>query len=190
MTTCGYLDTRDFECTENCDCRPGDCAKKRPASTLGKLTAEEQENWGNPDYKPGDLPPPHPNDPKQGEGEKKIPFHALPFAVLAEDAVAHGEGALKYGRHNWREGEVLASTYFAAALRHLFAWFEGENVDPDSGLSHLTKARASLGVLRDAQIQGTAIDDRPRPSPEGLMADLNQASGDMARRVQSAKKGK
>lgn len=161
---------------------------------MGHITAElaaaalaKRESGGTT---AGDLPPPHPSDPKQGEGEKKIPFHTLPFAVLAEDAVAHGEGALKYGRHNWREGEVLASTYFAAALRHLFAWLEGEDLDPDSGLSHLTKARASLGVLRDAQIQGTAIDDRPRPSPAGLMADLNQASGDMARRVQAAKKGK
>lgn len=142
---------------------------------------------------PTSPPPPkpgvHPGDPKQGAGQKKIPFAALPFAVLAEDAIAHGEGALKYGRHNWREGEVLASTYFAAAMRHLIAWFEGEDIDPDSGLSHLTKARASLGVLRDAQIQGRAIDDRPAPSPPGLMADLNAASGEMARRVAAIQSG-
>lgn len=131
------------------------------------------------------LPGPHPNDPKQEAGEAKIPFAALPFAVLAEDAIAHGEGALKYGRHNWREGHVLASTYFAAAMRHLSAWFEGEDIDPDSGLSHLTKARASLAVLRDAQIQGRAIDDRPAPSPPGLMGDLNRASVEMARRVRA-----
>jgi hypothetical protein len=137
-----------------------------------------------------DHPQPHPNDPKQEAGLRKIPFHTLPVAVLAEDAVAHGEGALKYGRHNWRGGDVLASTYFAAALRHLFAWFEGEDIDPDSGLSHLVKARASLGVLRDAQIQGTAIDDRPPASPPGHMANLNQASGDMARRVAALKEGK
>jgi len=132
---------------------------------------------------------PHPNDPKQSAGDRKVPFATLPFAVLAEDAVAHGEGALKYGRHNWREGDVLASTYFAAALRHLFAWFEGEDIDPDSGLSHITKARASLGVLRDAQIQGRAIDDRPPASPVGLMEGLNQASGEMPRRFAKLKEG-
>lgn len=140
--------------------------------------------------KSGALPPPHPNDPKQGDGEKKIPFATLPLAILAEDAVAHGEGAIKYGRHNWRDGQVLTSTYFSAALRHLFAWGEGEDIDEESGLSHLIKARACLAIMRDAQIQGTAIDDRPRPSPGGFMANLNQASGDMARRVQAAKKGK
>lgn len=130
-------------------------------------------------------PDPHPTDPKQAAGDAKIPFAALPVAVLAEDAVAHGEGALKYGRHNWRRGEVLASTYFAAALRHLFAWFEGEDIDPDSGLPHLVKARASLGVLRDAQIHGTATDDRPPASPAGLMADLNRRAAAMARRLDS-----
>jgi hypothetical protein len=124
-----------------------------------------------------------PNDPKQGTGSKKIPFASLPIAVLAEDAVAHGEGALKYGRHNWRNGDVLASTYFAATLRHLFAWFEGEDIDADSGLSHLTKARASLGVLRDAQIQGRAIDDRPPASPANFIETLNQTSEEMAARV-------
>ncbi|MEL7166947.1 MAG: dATP/dGTP diphosphohydrolase domain-containing protein [Pseudomonadota bacterium] len=128
---------------------------------------------------------PHPNDPKQGAGMAKVPFHTLPFAVLAEDAVAHGEGAAKYGRHNWRTGDVLASTYFAAALRHLFAWYEGEDIDPDSGLSHLTKARASLGVLRDAQIQGRAIDDRPPASPTNLMAELNSKTCEMNQRVAS-----
>jgi len=126
---------------------------------------------------------PHPNDPKQEPGMKKVPFHALPFAVLAEDAVAHGEGALKYGRHNWRGGKVLASTYYAAALRHLVAWIEGEDIDPDSGLSHLTKARASLGVLRDAELQGCIEDDRPQPSPPDLMPRLNAATAEMTRRV-------
>ena len=86
--------------------------------------------------KPGHHSP-HPNDPKQGAGEKKVPFAALPFAVLLEDAIAHGEGAIKYGRHNWRNGEVIASTYYEAALRHLIAYIEGEDIDPESGVHHL-----------------------------------------------------
>ncbi|RWR09695.1 dATP/dGTP diphosphohydrolase domain-containing protein [Paenirhodobacter populi] len=121
--------------------------------------------------RPAPLPC-HPADPKQSAGAAKVPMAALPMAVVAELAVAHGEGAAKYGRHNWRKGEVLASTYYAATLRHLTAWFEGEDIDPDSGLSHLVKAMASLAVLRDAQIHGTALDDRPAPSPEGFMARL------------------
>lgn len=149
-------------------------------TTCGYLDGSGFNEYATP------APAPHPNDPKQGAGDKKVPFAALPFAVLCEDAVAHGEGALKYGRHNWRESRVLASTYYAAALRHLFAYIEGEDIDPESGVHHLVKCRASLGVLRDAQIQGTCIDDRPKASPAGLMADANQSTVEMSRRVQAA----
>ncbi|PYG32426.1 hypothetical protein C8N36_103175 [Pelagimonas varians] len=117
---------------------------------------------------------------------RKVPFQTLPMAVLAEMAVAHGEGATKYGPHNWREGQVIASTYYGAAMRHLCAWVEGEDLDPDSGLSHLTKAMTSLAVLRDAQIQGTAIDDRPRPSPPDLMARLNTKTEEINARLRAA----
>ena len=126
-----------------------------------------------------------PADPKQGAGALKVPFAALPWAVIAEMAVAHGEGARKYGRHNWRKGEVLASTYFAAAMRHLCAWFEGEDIDADSGLSHLTKALASIAVLRDAQISGTAVDDRPAATPPGLMDSLSATHAEIAVRLDS-----
>lgn len=133
------------------------------------------------------LPTAHPNDPKQAAGAAKVPFAALPFAVIAELAIAHGEGAIKYGRHNWRNGEVLSSTYYAAALRHIWSWVEGEDIDPDSGLCHLTKAMASLAVLRDAQISGTAIDDRPRAAPAAFMANLTTQTADTAARANAAK---
>lgn len=121
-------------------------------------------------------------DPKGAAGAAKAPFAALPFAVLAELAVACGEGAEKYGRHNWRSGRVLASTYYAAALRHLVAWIEGEDIDPDSGLSHVVKVMSSLAVLRDADLCGVLDDDRPPASPPGLMDRVNTAwSGVRAR---------
>lgn len=135
-----------------------------------------------PPVTPADLPV-HPADPKQGAGAAKVPMAALPMAVVAELAVAHGEGAAKYGRHNWRAGDVLASTYFAAAQRHLVAWYEGEDIDPDSGLSHLVKAMASIAVLRDAQIQGCAIDDRPPSSPPGFMAGLCETHAAIQRKL-------
>lgn len=117
---------------------------------------------------------------------RKVPFHELPFSVLAEMAVAFGEGAKEYGGHNWREDRVFASARYGAAMRHLCAWIEGEDLDPKSGLSHLTKAMTSLAVLRDAQIQGTAIDDRPRPSPPDLMARLNTKTEEINARLRAA----
>ena len=76
------------------------------------------------------------------------------------------EGALKYGRHNYRGVGVRASVYYDATIRHLFSWWEGEDIDPDSQLSHVTKATCSLVVLRDAMIQDKCEDDRPPRSPE------------------------
>lgn len=89
-------------------------------------------------------------------------YECVPPKVSKEIARSMGEGANKYGRFNWRRSKVLASTYYAAARRHLDDWFDGEDQDPDSptGESHLTKAITSLIVLRDAQIYGTMYDDR------------------------------
>jgi len=40
-------------------------------------------------------------------------------------------------------------------------------------LHHITKAIASLSVLRAAMINGTWIDDRPAPAPAGFLQSLN-----------------
>lgn len=88
-------------------------------------------------------------------------FTTIPFAVLWEIGVAMLEGARKYGRHNYRVIDVRASVYIDAAIGHITQWFEGEDIDPDSGLNHLSKAIASLVVIRDAMIRGSAVDDRP-----------------------------
>lgn len=93
--------------------------------------------------------------------------------VFAEVGVAMLEGARKYGRHNFRKTGVLASVYYDATLRHMTDWWEGEDVDPDSGLSHVTKAIASLMVLRDAMIHDKFYDDRPPKAPKGWLKEMN-----------------
>lgn len=100
-------------------------------------------------------------NPKQAVGQAKPPHSTVPLAVLAEVGVGMFEGSRKYGRHNYRITSILASVYYDATRRHLDSWFEGEDIDPDSGLSHITKAICSLVVLRDAMINGKLADDRP-----------------------------
>lgn len=114
-------------------------------------------------------------NPKDPIGVRKWrQYTAVPTSVIWELGVAMLEGALKYGRHNYRVAGVRASVYVDAAKGHIDSWWEGEDEDEDSRLSHITKAIASLTVLRDAMINNSWVDDRP-PVNQGtgkLKADL------------------
>lgn len=116
-------------------------------------------------------------NPKDAVGVKKWrQFSTIPTTVLAEVGVGMLEGARKYGRHNYRVAGVRSSVYFDAAWGHLMQWWEGEDIDQDSGLSHITKAICSLFVLRDAMIQNMLTDDRPpKANLDALRADLQRA---------------
>tara|TARA_R110000765_G_scaffold219994_2_gene323999 strand:+ start:1388 stop:1915 length:528 start_codon:yes stop_codon:yes gene_type:complete len=104
-------------------------------------------------------------NPKDSVGIKKPRFYTgLPMNVLRRVTIAFLEGALKYGRHNYRVVGVRASVYVDAAQGHLLDYWEGQDIDPDSGLHHIDKAIASLFVLRDAQLRSMCTDDRPPKS--------------------------
>jgi hypothetical protein len=124
------------------------------------------------------LPSSKATNPKDLIGTRKAPLSTVPLGVIVEIGVGMLEGAAKYGRHNYRCAGVRESVYFDATLRHLIAYWEGEDLDPDSGLSHLTKAMCSLAVWRDAQMQGMATDDRP-PRSAGFYAAMNTAAAAM-----------
>lgn len=115
-------------------------------------------------------------NPKDAIGIRKAALSALPIRVLWRVGLAMMEGALKYGRHNYRAAGVRASVYFDASLRHKFSWWEGEDIDPDSLLHHLDKELACLMVLRDSILQGNWVDDRPPRAPTD-MAELNVHAG-------------
>ena len=122
-----------------------------------------------------------PSNPKDSIGIKKAPMSTVSAAVLAEIGVAMLEGASKYGRHNYRAVGVRGSVYYDATMRHLMSWWEGEDIDPDSGMSHLTKAITSLVVLRDSMIQDRISDDRPPRSKE-FFSSLNAKAAEILER--------
>lgn len=113
-------------------------------------------------------------NPKQAFGDKKAPISCVPAPVMLEIGLAMLEGAIKYGRHNYRETPVQASTYYDACLRHMMQWWEGEDIDVDSDLSHITKAIASLVVLRDAMMINKFIDDRPPTHDPSWIKEMNE----------------
>lgn len=118
------------------------------------------------------------SNPKDMVGTKKAPMSTVSAPVLAEVGVAMLEGALKYGRHNYRAVGVRASVYYDATMRHLMSWWEGEDIDPDSGMPHIVKAITSLVVLRDAQLHDKCEDDRP-PSSGDFLTHLNKIAAEL-----------
>jgi hypothetical protein len=92
----------------------------------------------------------------------KIRLELIPAAAMREEAKALDKGNRKAGRSpfNWRKARVSARDQAGAALRHLAAYLEGEDLDPGSLAHHLGAARARCGIILDAQAHGTLIDDR------------------------------
>ena len=60
-------------------------------------------------------------------------------------------GAEKYGDDNWLGVASPESRYYAALMRHLQAYREGEIIDQESGMSHLRHAFTNLGFLVTAE---------------------------------------
>lgn len=104
-----------------------------------------------------DLPD---DNPKTIYGIQKPSLGLVPLAALEAAAGAHQLGAEKYGPWNWREHSVAATVYIDAMLRHIKAWQEIEDIDPESGVSHLGHVIACCGILLDAQRHEKLIDDR------------------------------
>lgn len=102
----------------------------------------------------------NPGNPKDVMGSQKAPVEYLPWPAVFEAGLVALSGAVKYRAKNWRVYGVRSSVYVNAAFRHIAAWLEGEDDDPESGVSHLSHAVCGLMILRDAQMEGKMIDDR------------------------------
>jgi hypothetical protein len=70
------------------------------------------------------------------------------------------DGMLKYGRANFRAIGIRYSIYIDALKRHVNALFEGEDLDPDSGLPHEAHVLACMAIIIDAKAAGKLNDDR------------------------------
>ncbi len=96
-----------------------------------------------------------------------------PIAVMALGA-AMANGADKYGRFNWRGTEVKASTFYDAMMRHIIAWYSGEDYAPDSGVHHLAHLMAGAAIILDGQLNGVFNDDRAGISRPGSVVTPNE----------------
>lgn len=110
-------------------------------------------------------------NPKDAIGATKVPVHLWPAEATALGSLGMLEGMLKYGQNNFIAGDgVIASIYVDAAMRHLMAWFAGEDAAHDTGTPHLGNALATIAILVKARAHGKLIDDRDySPAANGAL---------------------
>jgi hypothetical protein len=116
-------------------------------------------------------------NPKDLLGMNKAPLDLVPPVATLHAAVAHFDGASKYGPYNWRNYPVKASIYIAAIKRHIDAYEDGEDFAGDSGAHHLGHAIAGCNILLDAIEHGQLVDDRPPSSADVIRRVRNWADG-------------
>lgn len=104
-------------------------------------------------------------NPKDAIGGTKLPLHLVPTTGVEEEALAFLEGALKYGKFNWRVAGVRTSIYLDAIRRHLNKFENGEDRDQATLVHHLANIRACCNIILDAQLNGKLTDDRAPRSP-------------------------
>lgn len=93
----------------------------------------------------------------------KVRMELLPPELLSGTATILTFGAEKYSDRNWEEG-MKWSRVFGALMRHMWAWWGGEDNDPETGHSHLWHAACCIAFLMAYEQRQIGEDDRPNDS--------------------------
>ena len=82
----------------------------------------------------------------------KLQYGLLPPLALKSVVDVLTFGAEKYEPDNWKHVPDSKRRYFDALQRHVWAWKEGEQLDPESGRHHLAHALCCLMFLYEHDI--------------------------------------
>ena len=83
----------------------------------------------------------------------------LPYDSLAEISKVLAFGEQKYGAGNWANG-IEYRRLISAALRHIGQFNQGEDIDPESGISHIAHASCNLLFLMHFILNTKDLDNR------------------------------
>ena len=82
------------------------------------------------------------------DDEGKLRMDLVPVGAIRSLARVFEYGAKKYGEWNWRKfTKDDWKRLYAAAMRHLTVWWEGEDFDSESHLHHLEHVLAEVAML-------------------------------------------
>ena len=91
----------------------------------------------------------------------KVRLDLLPIEPMMQIANVFGFGAKKYFANSYRQGEtVVWSRTYGSIMRHMMAFWSGEDKDPESGLDHLAHAGTQLFILMEHTAHNKNKDDR------------------------------
>ena len=108
----------------------------------------------------------------------KMRWDLVPWEAMQEVTRVYTWGATKYADRNWEKGIPL-SRMFASMMRHVIAYFMGEDVDPESGIHHMAHAVWNgLGILEFALRGRADLDDRPIQKKKEPEPPAPEVSGD------------
>jgi hypothetical protein len=83
----------------------------------------------------------------------KPQYGLLPPLALRATVDVLTFGAEKYEPDNWKHVPDSKRRYFDAMQRHLWAYKEGEVIDPESGMHHLAHAMCCLMFLYEHDVK-------------------------------------
>jgi hypothetical protein len=96
------------------------------------------------------------------KGVKDARFDLIPIGALTQLAEHYGVGAKKYDDNQWRKGYEWSKSY-AALQRHLTAWWAGEDIDDETGSSHVAAVAWHAFTLLTFIAEHPDFDDRYKP---------------------------
>lgn len=98
-----------------------------------------------------------PEGRKDDGGKPRLDLIAPEMLFALGDVLAFG--ADKYAARNWERG-MSYGRVFAALMRHLWAWWAGNDRDSETGFSHLHHAACCVMFLIAYEQRGVGTDDR------------------------------
>lgn len=108
-----------------------------------------------------EIPAPEAREEGRKDDTGKLPFHLYPPEALEGTLRVLDFGQRKYAPRNWEKG-LYYSRVFGSLMRHMWAWWGGQDIDEDSGESHLHCAGCCIAFLQTYHERGMVeLDDRP-----------------------------
>lgn len=99
------------------------------------------------------------------KGAKLAQYSLVPAEPLRLLAEHFGRGSRKYSARNWEKGYEW-SLNFDALQRHIWAFWDGEDIDEETGTPHTVAAMWHAAVLTEFMTTHPEFDDRPKKADD------------------------